>query len=208
MFYFSAYFFGFLPNPNQTGFISDHYRPSSKLFPSKMKIKVLLSDLGILIMLGILFKAGAVFGFKEVFLWYGLACFATNHGFVALITWIQHTHPTVPHFGPDEWTWLKGALVGTIDRPDPLIDWFAHNIGSTHLCHHLFHEIPFYNAVEATACLRAYLEPKGLYNFDPTYQGKVIFLAAKHCHFVESLNGVQFYKSFESLTNDEKKKMI
>merc|ERR1711924_47819 len=35
---------------------------------------------------------------------------------LVLYTWLQHTSPEVPHFGDDEWTWVRGALC-TIDRP-------------------------------------------------------------------------------------------
>ena len=30
---------------------------------------------------------------------------------------MQHADATVPHFDEQNWTWMKGALVGTIDRP-------------------------------------------------------------------------------------------
>ena len=52
-------------------------------------------------------------------------------------TWLQHTHPEVPHFGDDSFTWLRGAL-STVDRPYPwLYDELHHHIGTTHVLHHL-----------------------------------------------------------------------
>jgi fatty acid desaturase len=31
------------------------------------------------------------------------------------ITFLQHTHPNLPHYDDNEWDWLKGALA-TVDR--------------------------------------------------------------------------------------------
>ena len=45
-------------------------------------------------------------------------------------------------------------------------DWMHHHIGSTHVCHHLFSNLPCYHAVEATKHVKAYLKPLGLYNYD------------------------------------------
>ena len=35
--------------------------------------------------------------------------------YLCAITYLQHTHPDVPHFDDEHWTWLRGAL-STIDR--------------------------------------------------------------------------------------------
>merc|ERR1719335_79437 len=99
---------------------------------------------------------------------YGQAYLWLNFWLVT-VTWLHHTKSDVPMYGDGEWAWVKGAL-STIDRPYKeffgLVDEIHHHIGSTHVCHHLFSQIPCYHAKEATAALRAYLEPKGLYNYD------------------------------------------
>jgi len=60
----------------------------------------------------------------------------------------------VPHYDATAWTWLKGAL-GTIDRKYPdFIDALHHYIGTTHVLHHLFSDIPHYNAKEANIYLK------------------------------------------------------
>merc|ERR1711865_387173 len=87
-----------------------------------------------------------------------------------------------------------GALC-TIDRPYTLFDNIHHHIGSTHVCHHLFSNLPCYHAQEATAALKAYLEPKGLYNFDGRDILTVTWEVSKECHYVEGIEGVQFFKS-------------
>ena len=74
-------------------------------------------------------------------------------------------------------------------------DWMHHRIGSTHVFHHLFSEGPCYRAVEATAHLRAFLEPKGLYNYDARPILTAAWQTAKRCHYVEGTGGVQYFKS-------------
>merc|ERR1712094_91638 len=86
--------------------------------------------------------------------------------------------PEVPHFGDDEWTWVRGALC-TIDRPYAelfgFFDWMHPHIGSTHVRHHLFSNLPCYHAVEATKHLKAYLKPLGLYNYDRDLKKAPVF---------------------------------
>merc|ERR1712070_707243 len=113
---------------------------------------------------------------------------------LVLYTWLQHTDIDLPHFGEDEWTWVRGALC-TIDRPYGPFDWMHHHIGSTHVAHHLFSYMPCYHAQEATKALKAYLEPKGLYHYDPRNFVSAAWHVAHTCHYVEGIEGVQYYMS-------------
>jgi len=188
------------------GEIIDHFRPSSKMFNRKVTSKIALSTITCIASVLLLLKLSVEHGFLSVFLWY-TAPYMWCNAWLVLYTWLQHTDPSIPQYGLDEWTWVKGAL-STIDRPYGIYDFFHHKIGSTHVAHHLFHEIPFYNGDAATAALKTYLEPKGLYNYDPTSWIQVMFSIASTCHFVEGIEGVQYYKSFNDipLSNDKKKK--
>jgi omega-6 fatty acid desaturase (delta-12 desaturase) len=187
------------------GEVIDHFRPSSKMFPPKLRAKILLSTLGVVAVLGLLLKLSLDHGFLTVFLWYTAPYMWTNFWLVTY-TWLQHTDPSVPQYGADEWTWVKGALT-TIDRPYGIFDFFHHKIGSTHLVHHFFHEMPFYRADEATAAVKAFLEPKGLYNYDPTPWYKALWKIANTCHYVDDIKGVQYFKSLNNvpLSSDKKK---
>ena len=124
---------------------------------------------------------------------------------MVLYTWLQHTSPEVPHFGDDEWTWVRGALC-TIDRPYAelfgFFDWVHHHIGSTHVCHHLFSNLPCYHAVEATKHLKAYLKPLGLYNYDHDPVVTSMWKAAKECQYVEGTDGIHFPKAVRDLKKD------
>jgi fatty acid desaturase len=187
------------------GEIIDHFRPSSKMFPAKLRAKIVMSTVGVLATLAFLVKLCFDHGPLTVGLWYFGPYMWTNFWLVTY-TWLQHTDPSVPQYGADQWTWVKGAL-STIDRPYGIFDFFHHKIGSTHVAHHLFHEMPFYRADEATAAIKAYLEPKGLYNYDPTPWYMAMWRIAGTCHFVDDITGIQYMKSFNDvpLTSEKKK---
>ena len=187
------------------GAIADHFRPSSKMFPAKMKVKIAASTLGV-----IAAWAGLAYIMKEhgvlpVCLWY-FGPLLWNQAWLVLYTWLQHNDPSVPQYGPDEWTWVRGAL-STVDRPYGIFDFFHHKIRSTHVAHHLFHEMPFYKADVATAALKAYLEPMGLYNYDPAPWYMSMWRVARTCHYIDGTEGIQYYKSLEEvpLSKDLKK---
>jgi len=185
------------------GEIMDHFRPSSKMFTDRVRGKILISTLTEIGVLGLLFKLSLEHGFLTVGLWYTGPYLWTNFWLV-LYTWLQHTDPSVPQYGPEEWTWVKGAL-STIDRPYGIFDFFHHKIGSTHVAHHLFHEMPFYKADVATAAIKEFLGP--LYNYDPMPWYKALWKISKTCHYIDDINGIQYFKSFEDvpLTKDQKK---
>lgn len=172
----------------------DHFRPSSVLFPKGWGLRVAASTAGIIVWLGVLGYLGSVFGAAKVFLLYFPSYLVVN-AWLVLYTWLHHTSTEVPQWGEDEWTWVKGALC-TIDRNYDGFNWMHHHIGSTHVAHHLFSDLPCYHAVEATKHLRAFLEPKGLYNIDRTYWVKALFQTARDCQYVDEVNGVQYMKKY------------
>merc|ERR1711966_257046 len=128
--------------PLEDGELMDHYRPWSSMFPKKLRFKVALSTAGVLLGWVAIYHAACQYGVLPVTLWY-IGPLMWNQAWLVLYTWLQHNDPTVPQYGSDEWTWVKGAL-STIDRPYGIFDYFHHKIGSTHVAHHLFHEMPFY----------------------------------------------------------------
>jgi omega-6 fatty acid desaturase (delta-12 desaturase) len=176
--------------------IVDHFRPWSALFPKHWAFKIVLADIGIGLTLWVLAMASKKFGFAAVAVHY-IAPYLWVNFWLVLYTWLHHTDPAVPQYGDDTFTWLKGALC-TIDRPYGVFDWMHHDIGSTHVCHHVFSTLPCYNAVEATKHLKAFLEPRGLYNYDATFWPLAAWRVAKTCHYVENVTGTQYYKSLKS----------
>lgn len=186
---------------------ADHFRPGSEMFPPKIRAKIIASTVTEIATLAGIGYAMYTFGFVPVMCWYVNPLMFTN-AWLVLYTWLQHTDPSIPHYGDGEWTWVKGAL-STIDRPYGIFDFFHHKIGSTHVAHHLFHEMPWHHADDATAAIKEFLEPKGLYNYDPTPWYKAMWKIAKTCHYVDSDTGIQYLKSLEDvpLSKDSKKKV-
>jgi omega-6 fatty acid desaturase (delta-12 desaturase) len=186
----------------ETGSIADHFRPWSPMFSAKVKSKIMLSTVTLGASFAGLGYASYEYGVLPVLLWYWGPYLFVN-AWLVLYTWLQHTDASIPHYGEGDWTWVKGAL-STIDRPYGIFDFFHHGIGSTHVAHHLFHEMPWYHADEATLHIKNFLEPKGLYNYDPTAWWLAMWRIARQCHYVESYKGTQYFKSMENvpLTKD------
>jgi len=191
--------------PLKDGEIMDHYRPWSPMFPKKLWFKIALSTGGVLASWVVIYRACREYGVLPVSLWY-FGPLLWNQAWLVLYTWLQHNDPSVPQYGPSDWTWVKGAL-STIDRPYGIFDYFHHTIGSTHVAHHLFHEMPFYNADVATAAIKAYLEPMGLYNYDPTPWYVAMWRVAMTCHYIDDVEGIQYQQSDRRPLSKAGKKM-
>ncbi|KAK3990141.1 putative delta(12) fatty acid desaturase [Cladorrhinum sp. PSN332] len=129
-----------------------HFEPTSAVFRPSEAIYIAISDLGLAIVGYFLYLASTVVGWKMVFLMYGQSYMWVHHWLVA-ITYLHHTHPDVPHFEAESWTFVKGALA-TVDRD---FGWVGrhlfHHIIDHHVIHHLFPRIPFYLAEEATEAI-------------------------------------------------------
>jgi len=205
--------------------VLDHFRPSSQLFPPSWRVRVGASTVGVLGFIGLLCHLGSIYGGSKVAMMY-IPAYLVCNGWLVLYTWLQHTHEGLAHYGEDDWSWVKGAL-STIDRPyadlycgglfrggGPLSqasseghpnggggfhDWMHHRIGSTHVFHHVFSGAPCYRAVEATKHLKAFLEPKGLYNYDPRSTWRAAWDTASSCHGVEGVEGSQYPKPISEL---------
>ncbi|CAD8141916.1 unnamed protein product [Paramecium pentaurelia] len=129
------------------GFTS-HFIVPNKLFPSRMLLKVSLSNIGLCFVIFGLYKWAQATSFAEVMALY-IGPYLVVNMWLTIITFLQHTDINVPHYDSTSWNWLKGAL-STIDRNYPAwIDSLHFEIGTTHVLHHVFSELPHYNANEA-----------------------------------------------------------
>ena len=148
---------------------SNHFVPvkpfNTNLWPASWPTKVWRSDVGIVLMTAILACVGKLIGGRKLTMLY-FAPYCFTNAWLVLYTWLQHTDVDVPHLTNDEFSYMRGAFL-TIDRPyGPVFDWFHHQIGSTHVAHHIDCTIPHYHAREATDAIAAAL-PKA-YLYDPT----------------------------------------
>mmetsp|Transcript_31553 Transcript_31553/g.78834 ORF Transcript_31553/g.78834 Transcript_31553/m.78834 type:complete len:1227 (+) Transcript_31553:77-3757(+) len=131
-----------------------HFDPKARgLFSPKEEWKVRASNGGMVAMLGVLGYACKVYGFYQVAMVYLVPQVIVNV-YLTCITFMQHTHELVPHYDDKEWTWLRGALA-TLDRS--MGAWYdrrLHHITDSHVCHHLFSDMPFYGAKKATPYIK------------------------------------------------------
>lgn len=164
-----------------------HYDPYGPIYSNRERAQIYLSDAGNLAMGFVLYKLAAAKGLTWVLCIYGVPLLIVN-GFLVLITWLQHTHPAMPHYDSSEWDWLRGAL-STVDRDYGILNKVFHNITDTHVAHHLFSTMPHYHAMEATKAIRPILGD--YYQYDGTPLLKAIWREAKECVYVEPDNGGQ-----------------
>jgi omega-6 fatty acid desaturase (delta-12 desaturase) len=142
-----------------------HFDPWAPIFPRKDWWKIVLTDLGLVAWTYVLYKAVLFFGVWFVVRAYLLPLMVTNFWLVS-ITFLQHTDESVAHYSPEEWDWMRGALA-TIDRSlGPWLNYKLHHIVDSHVVHHMYADMPFYNAVEATKHIKPLLGE--YYAADPT----------------------------------------
>lgn len=105
------------------------------------------------------------------------------------ITYLQHTHPSVPHYTAETWTYTKGALA-TVDRTIGFIGrHFFHEIIDYHVVHHLFSRIPFYKAEEATKAIQPLLGEKYHESKDESFLYSLMTTFRKCIYVSENGNG-------------------
>ncbi|KAJ0704599.1 putative acyl-lipid omega-6 desaturase (cytochrome b5) [Helianthus annuus] len=172
-----------------------HYVPTSPMYNERKRYQIVMSDIGIVITSFILYRVAMAKGLVWVICVYGVPLMVVN-AFLVLITYLQHTHPGLPHYDSSEWEWLKGALA-TVDRDYGVLNKVFHHITDTHVVHHLFSTMPHYNAMEAQKALRPVLGD--YYRFDKTPFYVAMWREMKECLFVEQddegKGGVFWYKN-------------
>uniref|UniRef100_M8CGH2 Omega-6 fatty acid desaturase, endoplasmic reticulum isozyme 2 n=1 Tax=Aegilops tauschii TaxID=37682 RepID=M8CGH2_AEGTA len=170
-----------------------HFDPYSPIYNDRERAQVFISDVGVLAVSLALFKLASSFGFWWVVRVYAVPLLIVN-AWLVLITYLQHTHPALPHYDSTEWDWLRGALA-TMDRDYGILNRVFHNITDTHVAHHLFSNMPHYHAMEATKAIKPILGE--YYHFDATPFAKATWREAKECIYVEpeDRKGVFWYSN-------------
>jgi omega-6 fatty acid desaturase (delta-12 desaturase) len=170
---------------------ANHFEPSSPLFRSTEQADVVLSNIGIIAVVTFLSCLSYVFGFKAVAAWYGVPYLFVNMWLV-LITYLQHTDARVVHYSAKEWNFVRGALC-TVDRDYGICNSWFHHITDSHVAHHLFSTMPFYNAIQATQHLKPVLGK--LYLYDNTPIVRSLWRSWRSCRYVVVRDDVQRYYS-------------
>nr|UDV78689.1 fatty acid desaturase 2.3 [Perilla frutescens] len=168
------------------GRIANHFDPYSPIYKEGERAAVIISDAAILVVIHALCYLAGAKGVGWLLAVYGGPMVACN-AFVGAITYLQHTHPSLPRYDSSEWEWLKATL-STVDRDyGRVLNEVFHHTADTHVVHHLFPTIPHYHAVEATAAVKPVLGEH--YLFDEMPVVKALWRAAKECLYVEREEG-------------------
>eukprot|EP01102_Stenamoeba_stenopodia_P016084 TRINITY_DN556_c0_g1_i2.p1 TRINITY_DN556_c0_g1~~TRINITY_DN556_c0_g1_i2.p1 ORF type:complete len:402 (-),score=90.39 TRINITY_DN556_c0_g1_i2:85-1290(-) len=170
---------------------ANHFNPWSPIFLPKERKDVIVSDIALIVWLGILGTVAHYTSFGYVVKMYGIPYLFVNMWLV-LITELQHTDAEIPHYDSEEWTWLRGALC-TVDRDYGILNHFHHHIGDTHICHHIFSKIPHYHAEEATRHLKKTLGR--YYRRDETPIAVALWKSMLECGFIEDNEHIAWYQS-------------
>ncbi|KAJ5603912.1 hypothetical protein N7537_006868 [Penicillium hordei] len=166
---------------------NSHFDPTSSLFSPGDYMSVIISDIGIGLTISGLWYLGNLFGSKSIILFYVVPWLWVNHWIVA-ITYLHHTHPSLSRYEQDSWSFLKGALA-TVDRDFGWVGrFFFHNIIDFHVIHHLFSQIPFYHAEEATRAIVPILGSRYYQDKASSFVGG-LWQAFTECQWVEPGQG-------------------
>ncbi|KAK1267673.1 Omega-6 fatty acid desaturase, endoplasmic reticulum isozyme 2 [Acorus gramineus] len=175
---------------------ASHYDPYGPIYNDRERLQIFVSDVGVFAVAYALYRLAMALGLAWVVKVYGVPLLIVN-GFLVLITYLQHTHPALPHYDSSEWDWLRGALA-TVDRDYGILNKVFHSITDTHVAHHLFPTMPHYHAMEATKAIKPILGE--YYQFDGTSVYKAMWREARECVYVErdegsKEKGVFWYKN-------------
>ncbi|WP_269623525.1 fatty acid desaturase [Prochlorococcus marinus] len=167
--------------------ITNHFWPkkpfSRKLWSTNWEKKVWISDIGVALVLTVLFILIIQYGIAPLIAMYIGPLLVVNCWLV-LYTWLHHTDTDVPHLSNSNFTFLRGAFL-SIDRPyGKLLNFLHHHIGSSHVIHHISPTIPHYHAIEATIAIKKAFPKAYLYN--PTPIHKALWNIACNCIAVQS----------------------
>jgi len=182
--------------------ITNHFWPSrpfsQALFPDRWKRKVRWSSVGVVAVLAVLIWWAIASSVWQMLALY-VGPYLVVNGWLVTYTWLQHTDEDVPHYGDDEWSFVRGAFC-SIDRPyGRIVDFLHHRIGTTHVAHHLDAKIPHYNARLATKAIREAFPH--LYRYNPMPIRKALWQVATRCHVVaETDDGWQFTDSLDEFS--------
>jgi len=175
---------------------TNHFEPRSPMFKPTHKFDVLLSDLGLILMMGVISWYCFNYSFISMVKFYGVPYLWVNFWLV-LITYLQHTDLRVPHYRGEEWNFIRGALC-TVDRNYGIFNSIHHHIGDTHVAHHLFSTMPHYNAQKATYYLKKALGK--YYLEDETPILNALWKSWNTCHYVADDGDILYYNTFNSPT--------
>lgn len=181
---------------------ANHFNPNAPMFSGRDYMDVVISDIFLGAAISTIATSVYYFGLRNVISYYFIPYMIVNMWLVT-ITYLQHSDPAIPHYTPDAFSFVRGALC-SVDRDYGIFNTLHHQIGSTHVAHHLFSQMPFYHAQEATEAIKKVLGE--YYYSDNTPILQALFRSWSHCKFLDEKDGgVMFYHNYrmENLANQK-----
>ncbi|KAF9456330.1 hypothetical protein BDZ94DRAFT_1285801 [Collybia nuda] len=164
---------------------TNHFDPNSILFTKSQRNVVILSNFGIASMVYLISGAIRIWGWSSIWKYYGVPWLCVTHWF-AMITYLHHTDPTVPHYRNKEWNFQRGAAA-TVDRN--FLGWqgrfFLHDVAHFHVVHH--------HGEEATKYLKEIIGDNYHQSNAPVFS--TLWNNYHACRFVENGGDVLFYRN-------------
>ncbi|GME73749.1 unnamed protein product [Ambrosiozyma monospora] len=180
------------PHPGWSKLGKSHYNPSSPVFEPKQWWFIVLSDIGIISTLTVVYLWYSTFGWFNVMINWFFPWLWVNHWLV-FVTFLQHTDPTLPHYEPDQWNFAKGAAA-TIDREFGFVgQHIFHDIIETHVLHHYASRIPFYHGREATAAIKKVMGEH--YRHTDESMWVSLWKVMRSCQFVDGEDGILMFRN-------------
>lgn len=178
----------------------NHFNPMSRLFKDDERVGAAISTTCVAVWLTFLFSTFSLPLLLDAY-------FAPYIFFIIwldLVTYLQHTDPTLTYYRDSAWSFLKGGL-NTMDRSyGRFIDHLHHDIG-THVIHHLFFtKIPHYHLLEATEALKPIIGD--YFRVDDTPIVQAYLKSQSTCHFIPDQGATIMYQSADTLTPEDLKK--
>nr|WQH19955.1 delta12 fatty acid desaturase [Bemisia tabaci] len=159
----------------------NHFYPSSPIYPESKRFLIFLSDVGVAVASYGLCQLALTHGLPWLLRMYAAPLLVCNAWFVT-VTYLNHTHPALPHYDSSEWDWLRGAL-STVDRDFGFLNHVFHHVTDSHIAHHLFPQMSHYHTVEATKALRPILGEYFVFDGTPIWES--LYRETKKCVYVE-----------------------
>eukprot|EP00759_Apiculatamorpha_spiralis_P008917 PhF_6_TR1580/c0_g1_i1/m.2872/K10256/FAD2; omega-6 fatty acid desaturase / acyl-lipid omega-6 desaturase (Delta-12 desaturase) len=170
---------------------TNHFEPSSPIFQPADKYYVIESNIALVAVLGCIMSAVYSYGFANVAAWYGVPYLIVNFWLV-FITFLQHTDVRLPHYKGEEWSFIRGALC-TVDRDYGFVlNYIFHHITDSHVVHHCFSKMPFYNAIQATPYVKQFAKKYYVEDHRPIFQ--CLWESTTKCQAIGSGNA-ELYRS-------------
>jgi fatty acid desaturase len=99
---------GSLHQKQSTSFLGNsHFLPMSTFFRPEEAHLVIVSDLGIAAMASILWYCSSAFALPVMLLY--VQPYLRLNNWIVAITYLHHTHPDLPKYDDEAWTFLRGA---------------------------------------------------------------------------------------------------